>query len=528
MSTDLIYENIPGALRSLKSWMPCSREKKPILCYKTEADRQANLRTLDGWLASTTKHPAFQFYLTKASGYVFIDLDHVLDQQTGAFPDWVYDLVQKMDTYTETSISGKGLHLICKGVLPSDLLAISNLEEKMKLPPQARIEIHSGNSPRLFLMTGNIFDLQGTIQPRQEQASRLLQRVKELRDNNPVVKLEANISLEPVDWKKEFHTIDELADGDLEFLIDGILPKGVDFIGGLSGQGKTWFALSLSRAITTGNKLWSNFTVLEPRNILYLCPEMAEKAFKKRCVKFGINKERFRCRTISDGVPIALDNIALVDAIREWDHPIIILDTAIRFIGTDADENSASENARGLAKDIFALLHLGAAAVICLHHSPKATANTEELTLENVLRGTSDLGAICDCVWGVRFEHGNDANYTRESKKLVRLETVCVKARDFTEPDAVRLQLFPYLDEKKDFVMLEGTVEDCAAERENVQRDSLRKCIAENPKITYREIESKTGIALKRIRQEAESVGFKKLGDGWVPTGGVDNALPVF
>jgi len=41
-------------------------------------------------------------------------------------------------------------------------------------------------------------------------------------------------------------------------------------------------------------------------------------------------------------------------------------------------------------------------SVLFMHHSPKALKEASEMTLENVLRGTGDFGAMAYCVHGFR------------------------------------------------------------------------------------------------------------------------------
>ena len=193
------------------------------------------------------------------------------------------------------------------------------------------------------------------------------------------------------------------------------------------------FALSMARALTTGRKFLGVWDVLDRCNVLYLCPEMQERAFKKRCRGFGIGGESFRCQTISDGEALDLASPVLRAAIREL-HPVVFLDTSIRFSRSE-DENSSSEN-QGLARAIFSLIHFGAKAVVCLHHRSKESASAQEMTLENTLRGTGDSGAIADAVYGLQYDQlrGGNAPYLKESRKLVRLQVRCVKARDFVPP----------------------------------------------------------------------------------------------
>jgi hypothetical protein len=112
---------------------------------------------------------------------------------------------------------------------------------------------------------------------------------------------------------------------------------------------------------------------------------------------------------------------------------LVIVDTAVRFLRA-GDENSAMENS--LVQDSDLLRSLGA-NVLFQHHSPKATKDAQELTLENVLRGTGDFGAMSDFVYGFRRDEGLYA-YGEGPEEV---EVVCVKPRDFDPPLPFRLQL---------------------------------------------------------------------------------------
>ena len=58
------------------------------------------------------------FVFTAADPYVGIDLDHARDPATGDIAAWAHAVLASLDTYTEVSISGTGVHAICTGQWP--------------------------------------------------------------------------------------------------------------------------------------------------------------------------------------------------------------------------------------------------------------------------------------------------------------------------------------------------------------------------------------------------------------------------
>jgi hypothetical protein len=316
---------------------------------------------------------------------------------------------------------------------------------------------------------------------------------------------------ESLSWRNKFHRLSELPEGEIDFAIDNFLPRGVTFLGAFSGSGKTWLQLSMCRALTTGKQFLGVFPVREKIPCLYLCPEMSAKGFRRRAERFGIDSDLFFCQTIADGSAIDLGDPLLLAAVREL-KPVLFLDTAVRF-NTAEDESSATQNSQGLGRAIFRLLYHGAQSVVGAHHRAK-NAQAEELTLENTLRGTGDLGAMCDAVWGLQFEktpeggYNGNSLYATESRKLVRLSVQCVKARDFAAPGRFTAQLFPYLDEINDFAVLTRTCEGSDNER-------VLKAIEDDPQASLRELEERTRVGRNRVAKIAELAGWQKSKTGW-------------
>jgi hypothetical protein len=304
----------------------------------------------------------------------------------------------------------------------------------------------------------------------------------------------------PLTWRAKFHKLDELPQGDIDFAIDGFLPYGVNFLGAFSGIGKTWLQLSMARALTTKNKFLGVFPVREAVPVLYLCPEMSAKGFRRRGERFGIDKNLFFCQTIADGAPIDLGDPLLLAAVRDL-KPILFLDTVLRFNNAE-DESSATQNSQGLGRALFRLVYHGARAIVGAHHRAKNAGGSDEPTLETTLRGTTDLGAMCDCVWCAQYDKGGcSAAYSAESRALVRLSLSCVKARDFATPEPLTVQLLPYLDQIGDFAVLT---------QNPLQSDQERVCdaIAGNSRITKLEVETLTGIGRNRVEKLAFAGGW--------------------
>lgn len=89
------------------------------------------------------------FVFTKDDPFVFIDLDHVLDGHRKIKCEWAKELVSQIDSYTEVSPSGDGLHIICKGVVPD------GLPNKRKFNDGSALEVYTHG--RYATFTGDLY-----------------------------------------------------------------------------------------------------------------------------------------------------------------------------------------------------------------------------------------------------------------------------------------------------------------------------------------------------------------------------------
>jgi hypothetical protein len=205
------------------------------------------------------------------------------------------------------------------------------------------------------------------------------------------------------DWRKRYHTFEEMDSAPKPtFLIDGFLQR--DVITALAApvaQRKSLIAANVAHAALTGEALFDHFKVTEkPARVIYLCPEMGIHSFTDRLRKLGlmeyVGKTLF-CRTMNSEGHLALADLTP----EELNGALVIVDTAVRFI--KGDENS-SEHMRVFAEDCFGVMKAGAASILVLFHSGKGTKETTELTLENAMRGSGELGAFVSSCWATRLQ----------------------------------------------------------------------------------------------------------------------------
>jgi hypothetical protein len=231
------------------------------------------------------------------------------------------------------------------------------------------------------------------------------------------------------------------------FLIKDFLQTGgATFIGGLSGDGKTYLMLSMVQSLLTRAKLFGYFDVPQKvERVLYMTPEITLGSFRKRAEKFGLNpfveNRKLIVRTLTAFPQITLIDPAMLLSARD---AVVFLDPAVRFM--DGDENSNSDNKFGLAQHLFQLVRAGALAIVAAHHSPKDFENQSFMTLQNCLRGAGDIGGMLTSAWGIY-------QLDRETREKTICYIANLKPRDFEPPPGFQIIGRPHIDNGKGFQM---------------------------------------------------------------------------
>lgn len=296
-------------------------------------------------------------------------------------------------------------------------------------------------------------------------------------------------------WRGLFHTWKEFENAPpLRFAIDGFLQEaGVTLIGGLAGHGKTLLMLAMAKALLEELPLFGHelFTVPRPaQRVLYLIPESSIGPFRSRLELFRLQEHvrsgRLLVSTLSSRDPVSLSDPRLLKAAEGAD---VFLDTAVRFM--EGSENDAQDT-RPFVQTLFRLLHVGARSITGAHHAPKGFEGQNFMTLENILRGSGDIGAMLSTAWGVRqVDASRTALYVQN-----------VKPRDFQPCAPFILEGRPHLDNTGHFLMIHKPGEAGELSKHLVQRnkggrpagtnkdDKLRRAVEMRREgVSFREIE---------------------------------------
>lgn len=327
--------------------------------------------------------------------------------------------------------------------------------------------------------------------------STILKRTESLDESNAIIsdaitELSALTSTAGVEL---FHSYEQVTNAPpLRFAIRNFLQcDGATLLAGLSEHFKTFLMLSIVKSLLgpRGRKLWDLFEVEEPASrVVYLIPESGLGPFVHRLKLFDllphVQSGRLLIRTLALGPAPKLQDPRILAAAKGAD---VFLDTLVRFI--DGDESSASDNNRGFGADVFALQSAGARTLTAAAHSPKAFRQQDFMALENMVRGSGDIGAAFATAWGTRQLPGD----------IAHLENI--KSRDFEPCGPFQLSARPSIDEEGNF-RLHKSPGDCGTlseempttknnsgaspESRDVKAEKialLRKLYAENPNRTW-------------------------------------------
>lgn len=150
------WHNIPIELREKRQWVCWTLENRGEKYTKVPKNPNSFGNAMpnqpDTWstfdkaiekVESSNNYSGIGF-IFNGNGILGVDLDKCRDPETGSLNEVAKDIISTLDSYTEISQSGTGIHIICTGKLP---------EGKRR---KGSVEMYEHG--RFFIMTGNIID----------------------------------------------------------------------------------------------------------------------------------------------------------------------------------------------------------------------------------------------------------------------------------------------------------------------------------------------------------------------------------
>lgn len=155
-------QNIPTQLKTLPQWV-VRRGKCPInpaTGQGAKAGQPDTWTTFERAVQASRKYDGIGFEFHN-NGIVGIDIDHCIDRETGEIDPAALAIVGRMNSYTEKSPSGTGLHIYVYGDIPSS----------GRKNPKRNIEMYK--EKRYFTVTGEMFGGCAEIARRPDEVKAL-------------------------------------------------------------------------------------------------------------------------------------------------------------------------------------------------------------------------------------------------------------------------------------------------------------------------------------------------------------------
>lgn len=148
--------NVPQQMKTPPNWVcyrlenrngqskPTKVPYNPITGDLAKANDSATWTDYDTCVAAVERGEHAGIGFEFATPFVGVDLDHCRNSETGEIDDWAQEIIDHLNSYTEASPSGTGVHIIMAGSLPPG---------RRRMGP---VEMY--DSARFFTVTGNHMD----------------------------------------------------------------------------------------------------------------------------------------------------------------------------------------------------------------------------------------------------------------------------------------------------------------------------------------------------------------------------------
>jgi len=124
--------------------------------------------------ALTRGNDGIGYVLRPDSGIAGIDLDDCVDPETHAIDAWALDVVERVDSYTEVSPSGRGLRIFLRGALPGSGHKKGLHARDAERYPRTKAAIEVYDQGRYLTVTGQHVDWTPRVLKKRQGAFRAI------------------------------------------------------------------------------------------------------------------------------------------------------------------------------------------------------------------------------------------------------------------------------------------------------------------------------------------------------------------
>lgn len=193
---------------------------------------------------------------------------------------------------------------------------------------------------------------------------------------------------------------------DIEWVVPGVIPVGLNLLAGKPKIGKSWLALQIALAIGTGGRIFDE--KVDEGKVLVLALEDSKRRLKNRLLKLNWPRD----------VPVEImpmDNFRdtfgylengggerLAERMYKEKYRAVLVDTFSKALNVDQNDRAPVD--RALAP-IHEMSHVNDCAVqIIDHHSAKNSLSTPDAVAD--VFGSTAKGATADCILGLYRKRG--------------------------------------------------------------------------------------------------------------------------
>jgi hypothetical protein len=184
-----------------------------------------------------------------------------------------------------------------------------------------------------------------------------------------------------------------------EFVIDGLLTKGVTFCCGRPKIGKSWLVLQLALAVARGTRALGKFAIRTPGRVIYCGLEEPPRRTSSRLKKFITSDEPYleNIHMVYRLKPLLAGGAAELDEyLTRNPAELLIIDTYLAVLQASSGKDLLRSDYREV-KILSELAQKHNVAVLVVHHLRKMPA---EYALDAVA-GTTGLTASADSIWAL-------------------------------------------------------------------------------------------------------------------------------